>query len=87
MTDKFLDSLVRLQKIEEKLANFLQSFELVFENDWEVSLNNLQDTNHFYIAESGTFLNPEVYDESNNWGNRGGLLANYRELIKALNKD
>lgn len=43
-------------------------------------------TNAFLIKDSGTFLQPDVSDESNNWGNRGSLLAAYRHLVEVLEK-
>jgi hypothetical protein len=34
------------------------------------------------IADNGTFVNPKVHDEVEDWGNRGRLLAAYRALRK-----
>lgn len=68
--------------IEQQLNSFLDSFELVFENDWDVSISRLADTNNHYISEHGTFLNPGVDDESNNWGNRGSLLASIATYVR-----
>ena len=36
------------------------------------------------ISARGTFLRPDVGDESDNWANRGVLLAAYRELKNSL---
>ena len=64
------------------VANFLHLFELVFDDDWTMTKECLADPTHL-IAEDGTFLDPQVPDESNNWHNRGVLLAAYRELRAA----
>lgn len=39
------------------------------------------------ISENGTFLNPMVEDEIEDWGNRGALLDQYRNLKKLLIED
>ena len=36
------------------------------------------------IADDGTFIQPKVEDETEDWGNRGWLLAAYRALRKEL---
>jgi hypothetical protein len=38
----------------------------------------------YIIAPDGTFLNPKVDDEIEDWGSRGELLYAYRELKKLL---
>jgi hypothetical protein len=70
----------------EKVTEFLRMFEAVFHNDWEMSKTCLENPTHL-IDEDGTFLSPNVKDESDNWGNRGSLLESYRELCKALEKE
>ncbi len=37
-----------------------------------------------FIAEDGTFVRPKVEDETEDWGNRGRLLAAYRALKEDL---
>ena len=64
--------------LEDAVADFMQSFELVFHNDWELTVDRSRD--EMFIKKNGTFLAPEVEDESNNWANRGSLLASYRRL-------
>jgi hypothetical protein len=67
---------------QRALLAFLTSFKLVFGYDWEFSCQILQsDGLECYIQNDHTFLNPGVDDESNNWANRGGLLASYRHLL------
>ena len=73
MDDDYIDAVV----------NFVDRFELVFDNDWEMTKSIIQDPK-YYIEEDGTFLEPRVEDESNNWANRGGLLASYRKLKKLM---
>jgi hypothetical protein len=36
------------------------------------------------ISEGGTFLEPGVEDETEDWGNRGALLQRYRQLKRLL---
>ena len=83
-----LESKKHSAKVSEKLLrayeSFLGAFELVFDNDWEMTLGRIADPD--FISEKGTFLRPGVDDESNNWANRGALLAAYRELIDCLGK-
>ena len=68
----------QLGEFEDAVAFFVQTFELVFHNDWEMTMDRCQDA--MFINKNGTFLVPEVEDESNNWANRGSLLASYRRL-------
>lgn len=68
------------------LRRFLDSFETVFgERDWwltrEAIAGPLAEHN---IHPNGTFLEPGVEDESNNWANRGSLLSAYRRLKHQL---
>jgi hypothetical protein len=67
------------------LRSFLNSFELVFgETDWDTTLLNLQNNAKYLIEPNGTFIDPGVDDESNNWWNRGSLLSAYRSLKHQL---
>lgn len=67
------------------LDDFLRCFEAVFgDADWPVTLDNMQS--EFLIHPNGTFLEPGVADESNNWHNRGSLLASYRRLQAAMDE-
>ena len=62
---------------------FLDSFELVFDNDWVKTKSCMEDSEYF-ISAAGTFVHPQVDDESNNWANRGSLLEHYRDLPNCL---
>lgn len=68
------------------LRQFLDSFELVFgETDWDTTREAIAgDLAKYFIHPNGTFLEPGVDDESNNWWNRGSLLADYRRLKHQL---
>lgn len=68
----------RISELLSAYESFLSCFELVFDNDWECTLFKIKSEN--YISENGTFIEPCIDDESNNWANRGGLLAEYRHL-------
>ena len=73
------------QELKNKMTEFMQCFELVFDGDWDFSKGCLtDDSQHHYIVADGTFLVPKVADEDNNWANRGALLAAYRELLAAM---
>ena len=67
------------------LIDFLDCFWAVFDHDWFFTKSILcSDEIGWYISDGGTFINPMVEDESNNWGNRGGLLARYRLLLSVM---
>jgi hypothetical protein len=60
----------------------MECFKVVFEYDWEYTKAVITDP--CYIR--GTFLMPEVNDESNNWASRGALLESYRALVETMQK-
>ena len=74
-----------LAELISALGSFVSMFELVFDGDWLMTKEALENPQHL-IAEGGTFIQPLVDDESNNWGNRGSLLAAYRELLSCMEK-
>lgn len=69
------------------ISDFMLSFNAVFDLDWDHTKLCFAESK-YYIEPRGTFINPGVEDEENNWGNRGGLLSAYRELVEyiAINK-
>ena len=90
-------------ELKDSIIKFLEAFEQVFDKDWDYtkeqlgvvketedqkqnSINALLQTIHF-ISPDGTFINPKVKDEVNNWGHRPKLLIEYRKLIKLLSKN
>lgn len=74
-----------LQELEEAIADFVKSFKLVFDYDWETT--KLCIPEEYLIKENGTFIQPGVSNESSNWWNRGSLLSRYRHLIEVLDKN
>lgn len=69
----------------EKLVRFVEMFWVVFDNDWWMTKACLGvREGNGYVADGGSFVHPGVGDESNNWANRGALLAAYRELTEAM---
>ena len=67
----------------DSLRHFVALFELVFDLDWEMTQACIRDSEHM-ISEDGTFIHPMVDDESNNWWNRGAILASYRDLVERM---
>ncbi len=70
-------------ELQNALLSFMGYFELVFDNDWELTKTRLEGP-EYYVAEGGTFLNPGVEDEENNWANRARVLESYRALKTLL---
>lgn len=73
------------EELNRLISNFLSAFEAIFDMDWAHTKGCLSD-NEFFISSNGTFINPNVDDEGNNWGNRPFLLNSYRELIAYIEK-
>ncbi len=79
---------------------FIEAFEEVFDKDWAYTKEMLGIRNQTaqqkahdkamglevidIVADDGTFINPRVADETEDWGHRGNLLRLYRELKKVL---
>jgi hypothetical protein len=69
----------------DALADLVDKLHLVLHHDWEFTKDALNANPGTYtIAPGATFLEPGVEDESNNWGNRGSLLAAYRRALMVL---
>ena len=84
------------------LLEFLESFEEVFDRDWDytkemLGISDEDETEEqkealqkvgletiYVISPDGTFINPKVDDETEDWGNRGKLLETYRKLKKLI---
>lgn len=74
----------------EAIKKFMESFEQVFDKDWDYTKEQLgvyEETEQqkqmegiYIIDPNGTFLNPKVEDEIEDWGHRGNLLQEYRNL-------
>ncbi len=69
-------------ELNKLLVDFIINFELVFKNDWDFTKGIILED--FYIKDNGSFLEPGVDDESNNWANRGLLLESFRKLREFL---
>jgi len=70
----------------EKVREFLDAFEEVFDRDWAYTKEMLVSLRvpTPIIGEEGTFIHPKVEDEVEDWGNRARLLETYRALRKEL---
>lgn len=84
----------------DKVREFLEAFEEVFDRDWgytkemlgihdETAEQKRASTEAGFetipiIANDGTFIQPKVEDEVEDWGNWARLLDAYRALKKEL---
>ncbi|WP_044210114.1 hypothetical protein [Flammeovirga sp. OC4] len=89
--------------LKVSITKFLDLFEEVFDRDWEYSkdMMGIKDETEDQkkaakemglesieiIAGNGTFINPKVEDETEDWGNRGALLNEYRRLKEYLENE
>jgi hypothetical protein len=88
------------RELKDRLIKFVDAFEQVFDKDWDYTKEQLGilgeteeqkqnsldaglETIHI-ISPDGTFLNPKIDDETEDWGHRGALLDEYRQLKKLL---
>lgn len=81
-------------ELKEAVKKFVDAFEQVFDKDWSYTKENLgiwdrpveldNEDSIPFISDNGTFLNPKVDDETENWGYRASLLNEYRRLKKLL---
>jgi hypothetical protein len=73
----------------ELLTEFLEHFKRMFDEDWGYTKEMLQDIRlvRDMIGDDGTFLDPHVEDESDNWASRGALLQSCRELVAYLKEN
>ena len=58
---------------------------MVFNIDWQYTKLCLEEGDTL-ISSYGTFIDPKVDIEGNNWGNRVPLLNSYRELVAYIDK-
>ncbi len=89
-------------ELKETINEFIITFEQVFDKDWNYTKEQLgiaEETQEqkqntieagfesiFFISPGGTFLNPKVEDETEDWGYRGKLLIEYRKLKKLISE-
>ena len=74
---------IKMAELLKAVDAFARMFELVFDNDWPTTQRNIADPTYL-IEEQGTFIQPLVEDEGNNWANRGALLDAYRRLLQCM---
>lgn len=67
-------------ELNSLISDFLRSFDAVFNGDWDHTQACIQESRHFF-SQNGTFVEPKVADEENNWANRASLLKSYRNLL------
>ncbi|WP_375320674.1 TIR domain-containing protein [Aliivibrio logei] len=70
------------KELNQLISNFMLSFYGVFGADWDHTKESI--ISNYYIASNGTFVEPNVSDEENNWANRGFLLQAYRNLVSYI---
>lgn len=72
---------------EKLVADFIFGTEAMFDWDWSHTKSCLEDGNlKYFISSDGNFLNPNVEDEANNWGNRPAYLNSYRKLTSFMDE-
>lgn len=64
------------------LCRLVDMVELVFDNDWDMTRYEI--ANECSIDPKGSFLNPLVSDESDNWWNRGAFLCEFRRALRMV---
>ncbi len=77
--------LAEIEEFESVTSSFVSYFELVFHNDWEMTKTSCDD--ELLIKNDGSFIEPKVEDEENNWANRARLLESYRALVSYMEKN
>ena len=93
---------MKTNNLNKALLSFLESFEEVFDRDWSYTkemlgiyddseeqkkfVQEIELESIYIIAPDGTFINPKVEDEIEDWGNRGKLLKDYRNLKEIIDE-
>jgi hypothetical protein len=67
------------KELLDALAEFVGAFEVVFRYDWPYTKIMFGDE-----VEGGTFIEPGLADEIEDWGSRGALLERYRRLVSVM---
>ncbi|MEK6233608.1 MAG: hypothetical protein N2C14_02765 [Planctomycetales bacterium] len=70
---------MKRDELETAVAEFAWSVEELFDRDW-------QYTEHMFpaIGDGGTFLDPNLDDEAEDWGNRAIFLERFRKLRRVM---
>ncbi|MDF4333673.1 TIR domain-containing protein [Vibrio parahaemolyticus] len=73
------------QELNNLISEFLMAYDAIFRMDWQHTKGCLEN-NEWFISPNGNFIEPNVEDEGNNWGNRPYLLTTYRNLVSYIKK-
>jgi hypothetical protein len=68
-----------MDEFENAVAEFVWAVEELFQRDWQYTEEMFP-----FIEEGGTFLEPNLEDESENWGHRGIFLERFRKLRRVM---
>ena len=71
------------EQLDRAIAQFAGAFEVVFEEDWEYTLEQFLSQGK-RISGEGTFLFPDTDSRGVNWNARATLLEAYERLVKAM---
>ena len=78
-----LEKFFEIEELHRLIRQFLATFEIVFDNDWALTIACLKDPSQFN-QKGQTFLSDNEQEIINNWHNRACLLHKYRELKKFM---
>lgn len=70
---------MKLYDFETVVAEFVWSVEELFDRDWDYTKCIFPS-----VADDGTFLEPQLEDEAEDWGNRALFLERFRKLKRAM---
>lgn len=77
----------KTELFERLVADFIFGTEAMFDWDWDHTKSCLENGNmKYFISHDGNFLNPNIDDEANNWGNRPAFLNSYRKLSSFMDE-
>ena len=71
---------MKLDDFETAVAEFVWAVEEVFGRDWAYTESMFREVG------DGTFLEPQIEDEAEDWGNRSFFLERYRKLRRIMQK-
>ena len=72
---------MKLDEFETAVAEFVWSVEELFDRDWQHTESMFSS-----IEDGGTFLEPNLDDEAEDWGNRAFFLERFRKLRRSMQK-
>ena len=70
---------MKLDEFETAAAEFVWSVEELFDRDWQYTKLMFPST-----ADDATFLEPNLNDEGEDWGNRAFFLERFRKLRNSM---